>query len=155
MAGQLRHGSVGAALSQAEWEATDAHVVDYSTFNPTVTQSTVLATTVGYADYTQMGKFVHVCVQLTINSAGSTNTLTLNLTTTPPLPRYGGGVRPVGTAIYYQNGTANFGLIADAASTGGSIQFRTSTGGDYFGLAPAIAAASSDALAVNLMYETT
>lgn len=120
----------------------------WTSYTPTLTQSTTLTKTVTYARYQRIGRTIHMAVDLAITSAGvSGNNIVLGLPLTASVVT---GV--VGVFRYFDAGNTIYTGTALGASTT-TVVFYVSSNGNAMGVNPTFAAASGDSLQCQITYE--
>ena len=140
--------SAGDVLTAADLNA----IGTWSSYTPTVTQgATTFTLSVNESRYTEINDVVIVVVRVTLSGTGvAGNPLYFTLPVAPKtgLLRIGNGFLYDASAPYlyltqfsYDEGPGKAGLLSEGSN------------GNYWGIAPNLAAASSDQIAANLVYE--
>lgn len=125
---------------------------------PVFNQGGAVAATVSYATYTQVGKTVHAQISLTptAGGAGGSAIVISGLQTLLPVPKHlNGAIAVCGHALYFDASATNYYTMTAEWNTADVLAFHTNGSSALFGVSPAVTAASSDALVLQVTYETT
>lgn len=126
----------------------------WSTWTPSITQGVAVTSTIATARYIKMGRVVHCYMRINVTSSGTSGQ---DVIITLPVPGFahGGSAIPVGSGWVYDSSTTTMyegswgilgsGLTVDMASD--------ATGGNAWGIVPAIGLASGDIISFGLTYE--
>jgi hypothetical protein len=121
----------------------------WTAFTPTLSQTASLTLSVATGRYLQIGKLVIASIDVTINSAGTAGgTMVLGGL---PVGSTQHGIAAVGR--YFDQSAGTYYLLSGLWSTATTMQFISHLGAGGFGNNPAVTAAASDTVFLNLAYE--
>jgi len=123
--------------------------VAWTTFTPTVTQSTTVTTSTANGRYVQIGKLVIGSIDITMSGAGTGgNSIIIGAL---PVAAFTTSMT-IGAGTYLQAGGTRYVLGLSMASTT-TFGFYTHTGTGNFGVNPAVTCANTDILRATFSYE--